>query len=67
MTLSEYFVTRPHGSHVELARKLGISKTWMSLIVRNRKIPSVHLSKLIELYTDGVVTINDLCSSRLNK
>lgn len=33
MTLEEYFRDKPRGSKIELANKLGVSKTWMSLIV----------------------------------
>lgn len=60
MTLIKYFKGKPRGSKVELARKLGISKTWMALIINGQKSPSAVLSAEIERATRGLVTRNDL-------
>lgn len=38
-----------------MAQKLGISKTWMSLIVSGRQLPSPELCTAIERYTKGQV------------
>ena len=51
MTLQEYFKDKPRGTKVALARKLGISKTWFSLIVTGRELPSPELARDIELHT----------------
>lgn len=60
MTLIKYFKDKPRGSKVGLARKLGISKTWMALIINGQKSPSAALSTEIERATRGLVTRNDL-------
>ena len=65
MTLEEYLSTRPHGTQMHLVRKLGITKTWMSLVVNGRKVPSLLLANAIEMLTEGLVTAKDLCPSRL--
>ena len=56
MTLEEYFRDKPRGAKIELARKLGISKTWMSLMVSSRVVPSPALALMIEKFTKGAVT-----------
>lgn len=60
MTLKKYFLPLPRGSKVSMARALGISKTWLSLIINGQKSPSAQLSKEIEKNTNGVVTRKDL-------
>lgn len=55
MTLSEYFAGKPRGTQRDLAIKLGISKTWLSLISTGRKPPSPELSMEIEKHTGGKV------------
>ena len=40
MNLKDYFNNLPHGSKAELAIKLGITKTWLSLIISGKKMPS---------------------------
>lgn len=60
MTLKNYFLPLPRGSKVSMARALGISKTWLSLIINGQKSPSAQLSKEIEKNTNGVVTRKDL-------
>ena len=56
MTLKDYFKDRPRGSQIDLARKLGVSKTWMSLLVSGREQPSAGLALMIEKFTKGAVT-----------
>ena len=51
MTLKEYFANKPRGSTIAMARTLGISKTWFSLIVTGRQLPSPELARDIELHT----------------
>lgn len=55
MTLSEYFAGEPHGSRKEMALYLGITETWMSLLVSRRKRPSGILAVKIERATQGLV------------
>lgn len=60
MTLKKYFLPLPRGSKMSMARALGISKTWLSLLINGQKSPSAFLSKEIEKYTSGAVTRTDL-------
>ena len=60
MTLIEYFEGNPRGAKIELARKLGISKTWFSLVVTGRQLPSPELARDIELHTGRKVKRADL-------
>lgn len=55
MTLQEYFFGKPRGTKSALSRKLGISKTWLSLITTGRKLPSPELARDIEAQTNGKV------------
>jgi DNA-binding transcriptional regulator YdaS (Cro superfamily) len=60
MTLEEYFRDKPRGVKADLARELGISKTWMSLLTSGRSVPSPELAHLIERLTKGQVTRKEL-------
>ncbi len=60
MQLRDYFENKPHGSKVIFATSLGITKTWLSLIISGRKLPSVHLSIQIEKLTKGRVKRKEL-------
>ena len=60
MTLKEYFETRPRGAKLEMAKKLGISKTWMTLITNGHQVPSPELAVLIHQLTNGLVTREEL-------
>lgn len=51
MTLTEYFTGKPRGTQRDFAHKLGISKTWLSLISTGRKLPSPELALAIETHT----------------
>ena len=56
MNLKDYFTNLPHGSKAELASKLGITKTWLSLIISGKKMPSGPLCNMIQKLTDGKVS-----------
>jgi DNA-binding transcriptional regulator YdaS (Cro superfamily) len=60
MTLTEYFFNKDRGAKVEMAKSLGISKTWLSLILSGRKTPSATLCNQIELLTKGKVKRTEL-------
>jgi DNA-binding transcriptional regulator YdaS (Cro superfamily) len=62
MTLKEYFSTEPIGARGEMARYLGISLTWMSLLISERRAPSAALAVKIEKATQGLVTRKELRS-----
>lgn len=56
MTLTEFFEDKPRGSKLAMASKLGVSKTWISLVISGKELPSPELSGAIERYTRGQVT-----------
>ena len=60
MTLKEYFATQPRGVQMNLCRDIGITKTWLSLLVNKKRRPSKHLALVISMYTDNVVSIDEL-------
>lgn len=60
MTLQEYFGDKPYGSKAEMAKALGVSKTWMALIINGLRVPSPELALEIERLTDGKVRRIDL-------
>ena len=60
MDLQMYFEGKPRGSKASLARSLGITKTWMGLLISKRRIPSAELAMEIERQTGGEVTRQDL-------
>jgi plasmid maintenance system antidote protein VapI len=60
MTLKEYFDNKPRGSKAEMCRTLGITKSWLSLIIANKKVPGKSLAIIISMYTDNAVTLEDL-------
>jgi DNA-binding transcriptional regulator YdaS (Cro superfamily) len=55
MTLIEFFENKPRGAKIAMARKLRVSKTWLSLLISGREVPSPELSGSIEKYTNGLV------------
>jgi len=55
MKLQEFFKGKPHGTKAKMAATLGITRTWMSLIISDREKPSVELAIAIEKYTKGKV------------
>jgi DNA-binding transcriptional regulator YdaS (Cro superfamily) len=60
MKLKDYFVGRPYGAKVELARKLGITKTWMSQLIAGTERCSPTLAVKIQEATEGAVTKADM-------
>lgn len=60
MTLQEYFETEPLGARGEMAQYLGISLTWMSLLIHQRRTASAALAVKIEKATQGLVLRQDL-------
>jgi DNA-binding transcriptional regulator YdaS (Cro superfamily) len=60
MTLTEYFSTEPRGAKVEMAQFLGITMTYMSLLIHNKRRPSLPMALSIERATQGLVTTKDL-------
>ena len=55
MTLSEYFQTDVMGAKSEMAQFLGITPTWMSLLISGRRQASPVLAIEIEKATKGLV------------
>jgi DNA-binding transcriptional regulator YdaS (Cro superfamily) len=51
MTLEQYFSDKNRGSKTDLARELGITKTWLSLLISGREVPSATLAIDIERRT----------------
>ena len=60
MQLKEYFKDEPHGSKKEMAVYLGITPTWLGLLLRKVRRPSPELAKRIEKATQGLVTLKVL-------
>ena len=56
MTLSEYFSTEPRGAKLEMAEYLGITPTWLSLLMSGRKRASPLLCVKIEEATQQLET-----------
>jgi len=55
MTLNEYFKDEPKGAIVEMAEYLGVTATWLSLLIHGHRKPSPALSIKIEEATQGLV------------
>lgn len=55
MTLQDYFTDKPHGAKANMAKALGISKTWLSLLISGKHLPSPALAVSISQYTKGKV------------
>ena len=60
MTLNEYFKDEPHGSITEMAQYIGVSPTWMSLLIHGHRKASFHVAVKLEKATQGLVTLRDL-------
>ena len=60
MTLNEYFKTDVRGAKAEMAAHLGITATWMALLIANRRRASPVLAIKIEEATGGLVTRQQL-------
>jgi DNA-binding transcriptional regulator YdaS (Cro superfamily) len=55
MTLKEWFNDKPRGSKAAMANSIGISRTWMALLISKSRLPSAELCNSIDLYTNGEV------------
>lgn len=51
MNLKQYFKDKPIGAKKELADKLGVTPTWLSLIISKKRRCSAILAKQIEKHT----------------
>lgn len=51
MELAEYFLDKPRGSKAKMADELGITRTWLALIISKRRKPSIGLALQIEAAT----------------
>ena len=60
MTLKEYFADKPRGSKAAMAAALGISRTWMALVIAGRRKPSPERAIIISRMTGGEVSKKDL-------
>jgi DNA-binding transcriptional regulator YdaS (Cro superfamily) len=60
LTLTEYFSTEPLGAKVEMAMYLGVSATWLSMLIHGRRLASAKLCVQIEKATQGLVTRKEL-------
>jgi DNA-binding transcriptional regulator YdaS (Cro superfamily) len=60
MNLKDYFKDKPRGAKIEMAKRLGITKTWMALIINERQVPSASLAVLIHEITGGEVSKESL-------
>jgi DNA-binding transcriptional regulator YdaS (Cro superfamily) len=60
MNLKQYFKDEPYGSKKEMAEHLGITQTWLGLLLREARKPSPELAKKIEKATQGLVTAKEL-------
>jgi DNA-binding transcriptional regulator YdaS (Cro superfamily) len=60
MNLKQYFKDEPYGSKKEMADHLGITQTWLGLLIRKARRPSPELAKKIEKATTGLVTAKEL-------
>jgi DNA-binding transcriptional regulator YdaS (Cro superfamily) len=60
MTLAEYFATEPRGSKIEMAEHLGITATYISLLIHGKRRASKSLAISIELATQGLVMRHEL-------
>jgi DNA-binding transcriptional regulator YdaS (Cro superfamily) len=60
MNLKQYFKDEPHGAKKEMAEYLGITPTWLGLLIRQARKPSPTLAKKIEKATQKLVTAKEL-------
>ena len=60
MTLNKFFEGKPRGSKLLMALAIGISQTWLSLVISGRKKASPRLCVQIEHYANGAVSRRNL-------
>jgi len=59
MDLREYCF-RKRTNYAELSRKIPCSRNYLSEVALGKKVPSPILAKVIEMVTDGEVTVEEL-------
>jgi len=60
MTLREWLARQPRGKQQEIARIVGVSETWMSLLVNGKGRPSAELANVLHSLTNGEVPREEL-------
>lgn len=60
MTLNEFFYDLHIGAKKEMCESIGITQTWLSMILNGSKLPSPQLSLKIEKYTENKVKREEL-------
>lgn len=60
MDLKGYFKTFPRGAKRQLAESLGITPTWLGLLISKKRKPSATLAKAIEKATKKMVSAKKL-------
>ena len=60
MNLKQYFKDEPYGAKKEMAEYLGITQTWLGILIRKARRPSPALARKIEKATQGLVTAKEL-------
>ena len=60
MNLKQYFEEEPIGAIKEMAEHLGVTQSWMSLLIHEKRKPSAALAKRLEEATQGLVTRKEL-------
>lgn len=60
MTLKEYFLDRPRGAKAAMAASMGVSRTWIALLISGRRLPGAELALAIHRYTNGEVSKQEL-------
>ena len=60
MTLNEFFYDLHIGAKKEMCESIGITQTWLGLLLNGSRRPSIKLAKKIEKATQGLVTLEEL-------
>lgn len=60
MNLKQFFKNEPYGHKKVFAERLGITPTWLGLLISKARRPSPELAKKIEKVTKGLVTAKEL-------
>jgi DNA-binding transcriptional regulator YdaS (Cro superfamily) len=60
MTLQEYFADKERGAKAKFAEDLGITRTWLSLLIAHSVLPSAELAVRIEKLTKKKVKRSEL-------
>jgi len=60
MNLKQYFKNQPLGSKKAFAEKVKITPTYLGLLIRRARRPSILMAQKIEAATDHKVTVREL-------